>query len=86
MTDTPLSRIEMVEVDFHAHTPASNDYGRGPDAATLKARTPEEWLLDFMRAGFDAVAVTDHNSGEWIEKLKGAHETLRHRGTGSFAR
>ncbi|MGH7958130.1 MAG: TrlF family AAA-like ATPase [Opitutaceae bacterium] len=61
--------------DFHTHTPKSNDYGRGD--LTLKTRSPQEWLLDFMRAGFDAVAVTDHNSGEWIDQLKAAHEALR---------
>lgn len=56
--------------DFHTHSPASGDYGKGPDQAVLKQRTPREWLQDFMRAGIDCVAVTDHNSGEWIEKLK----------------
>ncbi len=56
--------------DFHTHSPASCDYGKGPDQAVLKQRTPREWLMDFMRAGIDCVAVTDHNSGEWIEKLK----------------
>lgn len=56
--------------DFHTHTPASDDYGKGPDQANLKARTPAEWLLDFMRAGIDCVAVTDHNSGAWIDQLQ----------------
>ena len=56
--------------DFHTHTPASNDYGRGPDQDTLKKYTPREWLLDYMRAGIDCVAITDHNSGEWIDRLK----------------
>jgi Predicted metal-dependent phosphoesterases (PHP family) len=51
--------------DFHTHTPASKDYGKGPDQAQLGLRTPREWLLDFMRAGIDCVAVTDHNSGAW---------------------
>ena len=59
-------------MDFHTHTPASNDYGKGPDQVALKQTTPEEWLLDYMRAGLDAVAVTDHNSGEWVDKLKAA--------------
>lgn len=54
--------------DFHTHSPASCDYGKGE--AALKQRTPREWLVDFMRAGIDCVAVTDHNSGEWLEKLK----------------
>lgn len=60
--------------DFHTHTPASDDYGKGPDQARFKSRTPEEWLLDYMRAGIDCVAITDHNTGAWIDKLKEALE------------
>lgn len=56
--------------DFHAHTPASDDYGRGQDQTTLKERKPRDWLLDYMRAGVDCVAITDHNSGEWIDLVK----------------
>lgn len=58
--------------DFHTHTPASFDYGKGPDATTLKNITPEEWLLDYMKAGIDCVAICDHNSGDWIDQLKSA--------------
>ena len=61
--------------DFHTHTPASVDYGKGPDQASLRQITPTDWLLDFMRAEVDCVAVTDHNSGEWVDRLKQAlHE------------
>lgn len=56
--------------DFHTHTPQSNDYGKGPDWQTLQERTPKEWLLDYMKAEIDCVAVTDHNSGAWIDVLK----------------
>ncbi len=63
--------------DFHTHTPASHDYGKGQHQQRLRARTPREWLLDFMRAGIDCVAVTDHNSGDWIDTLKEAIEQLR---------
>lgn len=49
--------------DFHTHTPASGDY-RGDEV------THADWLLEFMRAGIDCVAVTDHNSGEWVDPLK----------------
>ena len=55
--------------DFHAHTPASVDYGKGPHFASLKQTTPREWLLVFMRARVDCVAITDHNSSEWIDRL-----------------
>lgn len=65
------------KVDFHAHTPASEDYGKGPDQATLRLRSPREWLLDFMHAKIDCVAVTDHNSGAWVDQLKHAYEALR---------
>ncbi|MEW6246514.1 MAG: TrlF family AAA-like ATPase [Nitrospirota bacterium] len=63
--------------DFHTHTPASDDYGRGNNQAALRNLTPEDWLLGFMRAGIDCVAVTDHNSGAWIDRLKQALEELQ---------
>ena len=69
MTDWKWNGSRWWKFDFHAHTPASDDYGKGPDQTTLKQRTPREWLLDYMRAGIDCVAVTDHNSGAWIDKL-----------------
>ena len=58
--------------DFHTHTPASDDYGKGPQQAQLKHRTPKEWLLDYMQAGIDCVAITDHNTGAWIDRLRSA--------------
>lgn len=63
--------------DFHAHTPASSDYGRGHQQEELWQQTPKEWLLAYMRAEVDCVAVTDHNSGEWIDRLKAANEELK---------
>ncbi len=56
--------------DFHNHTPASADYGKGN--ATDKEICPKDWLLNYMRAGIECVAITDHNSGDWIDKLKNA--------------
>lgn len=58
--------------DLHTHTPASDDYGKGPHQAELKQLTPKEWLLGYMRAGHDCVAITDHNSGAWIDRLRSA--------------
>ena len=63
--------------DFHTHTPASNDYGKGQNQATLQARSPKEWLLDYMRAGVDCVAITDHNTGAWIDPVKTALDELK---------
>lgn len=63
-------------VDLHTHTPASDDYGKGPQQKQLRERTAREWLLDYMRAGIDCVAITDHNTGEWIDPLKAALREL----------
>ena len=63
--------------DFHNHTPASDDFGKGNSGH--KAITPVDWLLMYMREGIDCVAITDHNSGEWIDKLKTALNDLNNR-------
>lgn len=57
--------------DFHNHTPASLDY-RGD-----KGISPRQWLHDYRDAGIQCVAVTDHNTGEWIDRLKAALAELR---------
>ena len=59
--------------DFHTHTPQSYDYGKGLNQADLKKYTPQQWLQDFVNAGIHCVAITDHNSGAWIDELKKAH-------------
>jgi DNA repair ATPase RecN len=63
--------------DFHTHTPISIDYGKGPNQQALKARSPREWLLDHMEKQIDCVAVTDHNSGKWIDTLKDELNLMR---------
>ena len=56
--------------DFHTHTPASMDYGKGENQSSLKQLALSEWLLGFMRAEVDCVAVTDHNTGESFDRLR----------------
>lgn len=63
--------------DFHTHTPKSIDYGKGPDYTKLQKRNPREWLLDYMKKEIDCVAVTDHNSGHWIDVLKNELAAMR---------
>lgn len=70
--------------DFHTHTPISIDYGKGPNQDTLKRRTPREWLLDYMSKEIDCVAVTDHNSGEWIDTLKAEVNLMREENIDGF--
>lgn len=62
--------------DFHTHTPASEDYGKGSNQKENRKITPKEWLLKYMEAEIDCVAITDHNSGKWVDKLKTAYSEL----------
>lgn len=63
--------------DFHSHTPASDDYGKGQSQTLYKQISYKDWLLNYMRQCVDCVAVTDHNSGEWIDPLKQSLEELK---------
>lgn len=64
--------------DFHTHTPASLDTRAWQKAlGTPDALTPERWLLHYMAAGIDCVAVTDHNTGAWIGRLKTAYQQMK---------
>ena len=73
----PYPGARWWKFDFHTHTPASSDtywHGRIGSDGEL---TPEQWLQRYMDAGIDCVAITDHNSGLWIDKLKCAYERMR---------
>lgn len=58
--------------DLHLHTPASQCF-------IDKSVTPEQWVSACVEAGLDCVAVTDHNTGAWIDCIKAAAD-----GTGLF--
>ncbi|EEY8474317.1 ABC transporter, partial [Escherichia coli] len=47
-----------------------------PNQAQYMQITHKDWLLNYMRQGIDCVAVTDHNSGAWIDPLKQALKEL----------
>ena len=57
--------------DFHNHTPASLDY-KGD-----KAITPRQWREGYLDKGIQCIAVTDHNTGGWIDSLKTELATLQ---------
>ena len=64
--------------DFHTHTPASKDTNGWQQAiGTPNELTPENWLLKYMAAEIDCVAVTDHNSGAWVDTLKTAYAQMK---------
>lgn len=60
--------------NFRLHTPFSIDYGRG-DAA-VRGRLSRECLLDCMRRELDCVAISDHNGGGWIDRLKSEYAVM----------
>ena len=72
--DWPYPGSRWWKFDFHTHTPASRDAWWAQTSADL---SPEDWLLRYMKAGIDCVAVTDHNSGAWIDKLKSVYERMK---------
>lgn len=52
---------KLFRVDLHIHTPASKDF-KG-------SATPEEIVEKAIKTGLNIIAVTDHNSIEWCEKV-----------------
>ena len=55
--------------DFHTHTPASSDYKKPEETET-------DWLKALMAEEVDCVAITDHVSGGWIDRLKATYAEL----------
>ncbi|MDE0308653.1 MAG: hypothetical protein OXI60_02315 [Acidiferrobacterales bacterium] len=67
-----------LKVDFHARPSASLDTSSWQSAKDKKNKlTQEKSKLKYMEPAFDCVAVSDRNTGEWIDKLKGTHEEPR---------
>ncbi|WP_206957151.1 TrlF family AAA-like ATPase [Trinickia acidisoli] len=74
----PYPGARWWKFDIHTHTPASKDTVAWQKVVgTPDEITPEKWLLKYMAAEIDCVAVTDHNSGEWIDKLKLAYAWMK---------
>lgn len=49
--------------DFHLHTPASQCFAN-------RDVTPEEFIDKAIEENLDCIAITDHNSCEWIEEIR----------------
>lgn len=77
MTELKWNGARWWKCDFHTHTPASKDYGKGRCQSALRKRSPREWLLDYIRAGVECVAITDHNTGAWVDCIKTALGELK---------
>lgn len=74
----PYPGARWWKFDFHTHTPASKDTSAWQAAiGTPDELTLQKWLLKYMAAEIDCVAVTDHNTGEWIDSLKVAYAQMK---------
>ncbi len=70
MTQWQFPGARWWKFDFHTHTPASDDFMQGRNQQDKAKVTPEYWLQKFMQKGIECVAITDHNSGGWIDTLQ----------------
>lgn len=59
-----VTGLEWRKLDLHLHTGASHDFN-----GDVSARDVVDKCIE---AGLDAIAVTDHNTGSWIDDIKDA--------------
>lgn len=65
------------KVDFHAHSPASFDFGAKEGTRAISQTSYRDWLLAYMRSGIDALVIADHNSHTGIVEARAELERLR---------
>ena len=80
----PFAGARWWKFDVHTHTPASLDTPWSGIENEKERLSPEQWLLRFMEAQIDCVAVTDHNTSDWIDSLKDAYSRLASERAASF--
>ena len=73
MNEFQFAGAKWWKFDFHTHTPKSMDFSD-------KTMPPKDWLKAFMDKEIDCVAITDHNSGEWIDILQQELKEIEARG------
>lgn len=65
LVDLKYRGARWFKCDLHVHTPASQCFRD-------RNVTPEQWVDACLEAGLHCVAVTDHNTGAWIDCIKEA--------------
>ncbi|TRX52741.1 anti-phage protein Ppl [Thalassomonas sp. M1454] len=66
------------KVDFHCHSPASDDFPRSRDKdVNVEICSEREWLTSQMAKGLDCVVLADHNTGAWVDKVRAELETMK---------
>lgn len=59
-----MSGLHFYKLDLHVHSPASRCYP--------EKDTPQQIVQAALENGLDGIAITDHNSGAWIDTVKEA--------------
>ncbi len=68
------------KVDFHCHSPGSDDYPKPEESQdVIYGCTPEEWLLAQMAQEIDCVVLSDHNTGRWLDTARNTLQQLKDR-------
>ncbi|MBD3353592.1 MAG: AAA family ATPase [Candidatus Lokiarchaeota archaeon] len=65
-----MKGLKWKKTALHVHTPASEDYEGD------KSITPKQFLHKISKQKVDVLGITDHNSVEWISKIRKAKEEL----------
>lgn len=60
------------KIDLHIHSPASDCYSDNMSPESNIHTSPENIVEAAVSAGLDAIAITDHNSAEWIDRVRDA--------------
>ncbi|MFA5267497.1 MAG: PHP domain-containing protein [Methanoregula sp.] len=63
--ETAVPGLAYRKLDLHVHSPSSHDYQD-------KSIAPTDIVNKALEQGLDAIAITDHNTGEYIDKIKEA--------------
>ena len=66
---TKYPGLQYKKFDLHVHTPASHDF-------VDKGVTPEEIVQEALDKGLKGIAIVDHHTGESINAVKSAAESL----------
>ena len=61
--------LRFVPMDLHIHTPASHDFYPRDGSVTA-----DLIVAKAIERGLAAIAITDHNTGDWIDSVKSAAE------------
>lgn len=68
---------QWMKADLHVHTPASHDFRW--EGINKDDFTEHKYVEAMLNTGLDMVAITDHSSAMWIDRMKQAARDLKRR-------